>query len=34
VREYIDLGMTREMILREMSEWREEKENGERNGEK
>jgi len=26
--------MTREMILREMSEWREEKENGERNGEK
>ena len=34
VGEYIEEGMTWERILREMSEWRAEKESGERNGEK
>jgi len=34
VGEYIEEGMTWERILREMSEWRVEKESGERNGEK
>ena len=32
--EYIEEEMTRERILREMSEWRVEKESRERNGEK